>query len=155
MNNNSYYMVPPDIRNDIRKIKQYQKTKATVLNGEINKLLNSLNKFNNEYSKLVTNVEQKLLETNNVSNYNSNNVDMVQTIQNNLINQLIKLNNIFSAMNNYIDNLQTFIDQNQLNPNSEEIQRVEESRQIEETASQMAMTFISNLMSLNNNETNT
>lgn len=52
-------------------------------------------------------------------------------------------------MNEYIDNLQVFIDQNQINPSEDEIQRVEEKKNIEETASRMAMTFISTIMSNN------
>ena len=149
-NNNSYYMVPPNVRNDIRKIRQYQNTKATILNGELNKLLNSLNKFNNDYSKLINSVEKKLLEVHHVNNnHNTENLNSIRIIQDGIINQMIKLNNIFSAMNEYIDNLQIFIDQNQINPSEDEIQRVEEKKNIEETASRMAMTFISTIMSNN------
>lgn len=152
-NNNLYSMVPRHIRRDIKKIRQFQNTKATILNGELNKLLNSLNKFNNEYSKLVNNIEKKLLEVNSLVNYrieNINNIQNIQNIQNGIINQTTKLNNIFSAMNEYIENLQDFIDQNQINPNVDEIQRVEEKKQIQDTAYRMAMSFISYNMMTNN-----
>jgi len=146
-NNNSYYMVPPNVRNDIRKIRKYQNTKATILNGELNKLLNSLNKFNNDYSKLINSVEKKLLEVHHVNNnHNTENLNSIRIIQDGIINQMIKLNNIFSAMNEYIDNLQIYVDQNQINPSVDEIQRVEEKKNIEDTASRMAMTFISTIM---------
>jgi len=150
-NNNSYYMVPLNVRNDIRKIRRYQNTKAIVLNSEMNKLLNSLNKFNNDYSKLINNVEKKLLEVHHVNNNNHNieNFNSIQVIQNGIINQLIKLNNIFSAMNEYIDNLQGFIDQSQINPSEDEIKRVEEKKNIEDIASRMAMTYISTIMTNN------
>jgi hypothetical protein len=155
-NNNLYSMVPLHIRRDIKKIRQYQNTKSIILNGELNKLLNSLNKFNNEYCKLINSVEKKLLEVHNVTNYSIENFDNVQNVQNGIINQITKLNNIFSAMNEYIDNLQYFVDQNQINPSVNEIQRVEEKKQIEDTASRMAMSYISNIMTNNlNNQPNT
>jgi hypothetical protein len=52
-------------------------------------------------------------------------------------------------MNEYIDNLQGFIDQSQINPSEDEIKRVEEKKNIEDIASRMAMTYISTIMTNN------
>lgn len=100
------------LNKELKKIKRYQRTKSIVLNSQINILIDKLNRFNNEYSKLIDKFDKKIK---NIHHNTSEDEPLIEleTINNTqkiLIDQMIKLNNIFSLTNKYIDNFNNIID---------------------------------------------
>ena len=145
------------LNKELRKIKRYQKTKSIVLNGQINTLINSLNKFNNEYSILINKFENKI-KVNNTSYINSLiDLETVDKTQKVLIDQMSKLNNMLNLTNDYIESFQTIIDSDMksfINRNTQsdtEQLRNENDIEIENTfrekTLQLSMMFIANLLS--------
>ena len=98
------------LNKELRKIRKYQKTKSIILNEHINTLINSLNKFNNQYSILINKFENKIKTTRTQFTNSLIDLETVDKSQKVLIDQMIKLNNVFSLTNNYIENFQTLID---------------------------------------------
>ncbi len=98
------------LNKELRKIRKYQKTKSIILNEQINTLINSLNKFNNQYSILINKFENKIKTTKTQFTNSLIDLETVDKSQKVLIDQMIKLNNVFSLTNNYIENFQTLID---------------------------------------------
>ena len=98
------------LNKELRKIRKYQKTKSIILNEQINTLINSLNKFNNQYSILINKFENKIKTTRTQFTNSLIDLETVDKSQKVLIDQMIKLNNVFSLTNNYIENFQTLID---------------------------------------------
>ena len=98
------------LNKELRKIRKYQKTKSIILNEQINTLINSLNKFNNQYSILINKFENKIKTTRTQFTNSLIDLETVDKSQKVLIDQMIKLNNVFSLTNNYIENFQKLID---------------------------------------------
>ena len=98
------------LNKELIKIRKYQKTKSIILNDQINRLINSLNRFNNEYSILINKFENKIKRTRSDYTNSLINLETVDKSQKVLIDQMIKLNNVFSLTNNYIENFQKLID---------------------------------------------
>lgn len=105
------------LNKELRKIKKYQKTKSLILNEQINTLINSLNRFNNEYSILIIKFENKIKTSRAQFSNSLIDLETVDKSQKVLIDQMIKLNNVFSLTNNYIENFQTLIDTDMKNFN--------------------------------------
>lgn len=109
------------LNKELRKIKKYQKTKSLILNEQINTLINSLNRFNNEYSILIDKFENKIKTSRAQFSNSLIDLETVDKSQKVLIDQMIKLNNVFSLTNNYIENFQTLIDTDMKNFNLTEL----------------------------------
>ena len=146
------------LNKELRKIKRYQRTKSIVLNAQIDTLINSLNKFNNEYSILISKFENKI-KVNNTSYINSLiDLETVDKTQKVLINQMSKLNNMLNLTNDYIESFQSIIDSDMKsfitrNTHSDTAQlRDETDNEIEiensfrEKTLQLSMMFIANLL---------
>ena len=145
------------LNKELRKIKRYQRTKSIVLNAQIDTLINSLNKFNNEYSILINKFENKI-KVNNTSYINSLiDLETVDKTQKVLIDQMSKLNNMLNLTNDYIESFQTIIDSDMKSFIDRNIQsdteqlRNENDIEIENTfrekTLQLSMMFIANLLS--------
>ena len=146
------------LNKELRKIKRYQRTKSIVLNAQIDTLINSLNKFNNEYSILISKFENKIKVTN--TSYINSLIDLetVDKTQKVLINQMSKLNNMLNLTNDYIESFQSIIDSDMKsfitrNTHSDTAQlRDETDNEIEiensfrEKTLQLSMMFIANLL---------
>jgi len=146
------------LNKELRKIKRYQKTKSIVLNAQIDTLINSLNKFNNEYSILISKFENKI-KVNNTSYINSLiDLETVDKTQKVLIDQMSKLNNMLNLTNDYIESFQTIIDSDMksfINRNThsntaqlrdETDNEIEIENSFREKTLQLSMMFIANLI---------
>jgi hypothetical protein len=146
------------LNKELRKIKRYQRTKSIVLNAQIDTLINSLNKFNNEYSILISKFENKI-KVNNTSYINSLiDLETVDKTQKVFIDQMSKLNNMLNLTNDYIENFQTIIDSDMksfINRNTqsdttqlgnETENDIEIENTFKEKTLQLSMMFIANLI---------
>ena len=146
------------LNKELRKIKRYQRTKSIVLNAQIDTLINSLNKFNNEYSILISKFENKIKVTNTSYVNSLIELETVDKTQKVLIDQMSKLNNMLNLTNDYIESFQSIIDSDMKsfitrNTQSDTEQlRDETDNDIEientfrEKTLQLSMMFIANLL---------
>ena len=139
------------LNKELRKIKRYQKTKSIILNEQINTLINSLNRFNNQYSILINKFENKIKTSRTQFSNSLIDLESVDKTQKILIDQMIKLNNVFSLTNNYIENFQKLIDTDMktFNSVSSSEQNVEQDVDInfKEQTLQLSALYISALLS--------
>lgn len=146
------------LNKELRKIKRYQRTKSIVLNAQIDTLIDSLNKFNNEYSILISKFENKIKVTNTSYVNSLIELETVDKTQKVLIDQMSKLNNMLNLTNDYIESFQSIIDSDMKsfitrNTQSDTEQlRDETDNDIEientfrEKTLQLSMMFIANLL---------